>query len=291
MSFMISLKKIIDSEFSFFKALPALLWQILFLWIPLLFIFIISFLNYNEISINYVSLESYVQVFNLTHFRIILRSLLLAFCNSFICLFLAYPMAYTIAFKIHRFKNIALFLLTLPFWINFLVHIYSWFFILECHGLINNLLEYFKVINEPLRLINSWFAIMIVMVYAYLPFLILPVYTALEKLDYRLLEASMDLGASHLKTFFKIILPITFKGARLGFFLVFVMSFGEFVIPTLMGGGKEMFVGTLIWQYFLTDQNMSLGSAFTTLTGAFLILALFLINKLTKLIFTYQKDI
>ena len=132
---------------------------------------------------------------------------------------------------------------------------------------------------------------MIVMVYAYLPFLILPVYTALEKLDYRLLEASMDLGASNLQTFFKIILPITFKGARLGFFLVFVMSFGEFVIPTLMGGGKDMFVGTLIWQYFLTDQNMSLGSAFTTLTGAFLILALFLINKLTKLIFTYQKDI
>lgn len=282
-----NLQRYFAQEAPFFKALPALLWQTLFLWIPLTFLFIISFLKQDGLGWVF-TLDSYREIFDSSHIRIILRSLLLAIYNSFVCLILAYPMAYAIVFKIKKLKNLALFLLTLPFWVNFLVHIYAWFFVLEYHGLLNSILQFIGIINEPLRLMNSWFAVMVVMVYAYLPFLVLPVYSALEKLDVRLIEASMDLGASHLKTFFKIILPLSFNGAKLGFFLVFVMSFGEFVIPTLMGGGKHMFVGTLIWQYFLTDQNMSLGSAFTALSGCFLILVLLFINWLAKLLVPYN---
>jgi ABC-type spermidine/putrescine transport system permease subunit I len=233
-----------------------------------------------------LSFASYQKIFNLAHFKIIARSLFMAIFNSVACLLLAYPMGYAIVFKFKKYKNLALFFLTLPFWINFLVHIYAWFFILEHQGLINGFLQNIGLIQEPLRLINNWFAIMVVMVYAYAPFLILPVYSSLEKIDSRLLEASMDLGASPLKTFFKIIMPISFNGARLGFFLVFVMSFGEFVIPTLMGGGKDLFVGSLIWQYFLTEQNISLGAAFAVLSGICLIITLILINYLSGVLLT-----
>ena len=279
-------KNILSQQFTFFKALPAILWQFMFLWVPLIFMIAVSFLANEGNLCPGLSFASYQKIFNLAHFKIIARSLFMAIFNSVACLLLAYPMGYAIVFKFKKYKNLALFFLTLPFWINFLVHIYAWFFILEHQGLINGFLQNIGLIQEPLRLINNWFAIMVVMVYAYAPFLILPVYSSLEKIDSRLLEASMDLGASPLKTFFKIIMPISFNGARLGFFLVFVMSFGEFVIPTLMGGGKDLFVGSLIWQYFLTEQNISLGAAFAVLSGICLIITLILINYLSGVLLT-----
>jgi spermidine/putrescine transport system permease protein len=279
-------KNIVVSELTFFKALPAILWQFLFLWVPLIFMTVVSFLVYDGDILQGIGFDSYTKIINLPHLKIIVRSLFMAIFNSVTCLLLAYPMGYAIVFRFKKYKNLALFFLTLPFWINFLVHIYAWFFILEHQGLVNGLLQNIGLLKTPLRLINNWFAIMIVMVYAYAPFLILPVYSSLEKIDPRLLEASMDLGASPIKTFFKIIMPISFNGARLGFFLVFVMSFGEFVIPTLMGGGKDLFVGSLIWQYFLTEQNISLGAAFAVLSGLCLIITLLLINYLSFVLLT-----
>lgn len=279
-------KNILSQQFTFFNALPAILWQFLFLWVPLIFMIAVSFLAHEGSLCPGIGLASYQKIFNFAHFKIIARSLFVAIFNSVACLLLAYPMCYAIVFKFKKYKNLALFFLTLPFWINFLVHIYAWFFILEHQGLINGFLQNIGFIQEPLRLINNWFAIIIVMIYAYAPFLILPVYSSLEKIDHRLLEASMDLGASPLKTFFKIIMPISFNGARLGFFLVFVMSFGEFVIPTLMGGGKNLFVGSLIWQYFLTEQNISLGAAFAVSSGVCLIITLSAINYLSGVLLT-----
>lgn len=287
MSFIVNFKKKISQEYNLFLGLPAILWQIIFLWVPLAFVFFYSFISAKNGAFK-ISINSYFKVIDIAHLRVILNSLILAIYNAFSCLIIAYPLAYAIVFRVKKLKNLALFLMVLPFWVNFLVHIYAWFFVLEYHGIINNILIWLNLINEPLRLMNSWFAIMVVMVYAYLPFIVLPIYSAMEKLDVKLIEASSDLGASLITTFFKIIIPITFKGARLGFFLVFVMSFGEFVIPTLVGGGKSMFVGTLIWQYFLTDQNISLGAAFTVLSGIIMVIFLAVLAKLSNMLISYN---
>ena len=150
-----------------------------------------------------------------------------------------------------------------PLWTNFLIQVYGWFFLIERNGLINLLLVKLGIIAEPLALANNLVAVFVVMVYCYLPFMIMPLYTILEKFDVRLLEASADLGASVWKTFFTVTLPLTVSGIRTGVLLTFVLGFGEFAIPALVGGGKYMMVGSLIYYYFLVMRDNSLGSAFT----------------------------
>ena len=275
------MKKIIKHELNFFLSIPAMLWQVAFLWLPLAFLMISSMY-----SIAYgFSFTHYLTILDLTHFRVILRSLFLASINSMLCLFFAYPIAYFLAFKVKKSKAILLFLLTLPFWVNFLLHVYSWFFVLERNGILNTVLLKLHIINEPLYLANSLFAVGLVMFHTYLPFMVLPLYTIFEKLNYTLIESSTDLGATSSQTFFRITFPLTLVGARIGVFLVFILSFGEFVIPTLMGGGKMLFVGTLISSYFLLDQNVALGSAFTCLSGFMLGWALLMIFVLFRYIF------
>jgi spermidine/putrescine transport system permease protein len=178
-----------------------------------------------------------------------------------------------------------LFLLLVPFWTNFLLHIYAWFFVLEREGFLNTLLSKLHLISEPLQLLNTPFAIMIMMVYYYLPFMVMPLYSALEKMDPRLIEASFDLGASWRQTVLRVILPLTKKGLKAGFFLVYIPSFGEFAIPELMGGDKWMFVGNVIASYMLGDETGSLGAAFTLLAAVALLgSALFFYWLLDRLI-------
>ncbi|MBT4856417.1 ABC transporter permease [bacterium] len=260
------MKKIVLQEMHFFLSIPAIIWQVVFLWLPLLLLACISFY-----SKSYgISLVHYWNICDISHFKVIFRSLLLASVNSFLCLAFAYPIAYFLAFRAHRAKDLLLFFLTLPFWVNFLLHVYSWFFVLERNGILNDILLRFHIINEPLYLANSLFAIGLVMFHSYLPFMVLPLYIIFEKLNYSLIESSADLGATVSQTFMRITFPLTLSGARIGFFLVFILSFGEFLIPTLMGGGKLFFVGTLISNYFLLDQNLAVGAAFTTLSGVVL---------------------
>ena len=189
-------------------------------------------------------------------------SLILALANVILCFLIAYPLAYFLAFKGKKIKNFLLFLLLIPFWTNFLLHVYAWFYVLEKHGFLNNLLQQVGLIKEPIILLNSTFAIMIMMVYYYLPFMVLPIYTSLERFNMSLIEASFDLGASWIQTFRRIILPLTMRGVRAGFFLVFIPSFGEFAIPSLMGGDKLMFVGNVVSEYILAEGTGSLGAAF-----------------------------
>jgi len=278
-------RKIFSSQHSFFITTPAIIWQSLFLWVPLLFLFVASFLHIQEHGARF-TLTHYLHIFNWEHIIVVMRSLGLAFFNASVCLIIAYPVAYFLACNLKRGKNIALFFLTLPFWINFLVHVYSWFFLLEHNGLINRLLMQLGVIKQPLHLMNSLAAVMIVMFHGYLPFMILPLYTILQKLDKRLIEASLDLGATRSYTFFNLVLPLSYSGALSGFFLVFVLTFGEFVIPSLLGGGKTLFVGTLISEYFLAIRNTAQGAAFTFLSAGMLIMALFgsylLLTRLIK---------
>jgi ABC-type spermidine/putrescine transport system permease subunit I len=170
-----------------------------------------------------------------------------------------------------RWKTLSFALLILPFWTNFLLLVYSWYFLLENDGLVNNALLYLGVIKEPLHMMNSWVATYCGMFYCYLPFMLLPLYSTFDKMNIQLLEASQDLGASHLKTFWNITLPLTMPGIQTGAILVFVPAFGEFVIPALLGGDKNMYIGSVITHYFLTVRNVPLGSAFTCLSSLVLI--------------------
>lgn len=257
---------------SFFLAVPAMMWQVLFFWLPLVFLILLSFVTIEPgVRVISFTLAHYQMVFDLMHVVVILRSLFLAWSTASICLLIGYPVAYYVALQVKRFKTLLLFFLTLPFWVNFLVHVYAWFFVLDYQGIINLILLKLGIISQPLYMLNSMFAIGLVMVHCYLPFMILPIYTILQKLDVRLLEASADLGARPNVTLHAVTLPMSLSGIHAGFFLVLVSSFGEYAIPALLGGGKKLFVGSLITNYFLSSQQMSIGSAFTVFSSIVLI--------------------
>ena len=272
-SFIKKVKLAFSSQLGLFVGMPALLWQLLFLFLPLIFILLISFTSQDNINFK-ISFLEYKKLLNYTHLIIIFRSLVLAVANTIICLLLAYPIAYYIAVHAKRLKTLFLFLLTLPFWVNFLVHIYAWFFILEHDGLLNKILLKLSLISQPLYLLNNYFAITIVMIHVYLPFMVMPIYSVLEKFNQKLIEASLDLGANHWQTFKNITLPLSLSGIKTGSILVLVMSFGEYAVPMLMGGSKTLFVGSLITEYFLMARNMPKGAAFMILSSCALIIVL-----------------
>ncbi len=267
------IKNIIKKEIPFFVVSLTFIWQALFFYIPILALIAISFIKYCPDSINFnISLYNFIYFFKPFYINIILKSILFAIVNATLCFIIGFPIAYFLAFKAKRYKNIFLFFLILPFWTNFLLHIYAWSYILDRSGFVNTLLLNLGFIKEPLRLFNSFFSVVIVMVYCYMPFMILPIYSALEKLNGNILEASADLGASILTTYRRIILPLSASGIASGFLLVLVPSFTEFAIPSLSGGNKYIFAGTIITEYILSGDNFSLGTAFTLISSIILII-------------------
>jgi len=256
-------------ELSFFFTVPALVWQLFFLFIPLAIVLLYSIVQLPEGTL---TLEHYRTIINPMYFHIIFRSLVLAIVSSAACLLVGYPMAYFLALSVKRGKNFLLFLVTLPFWTSFLILIYSWYFLLEQNGIINSLLLRTGIIAEPLMLSNNVVAIFVVMLYCYLPFMIMPLYSSLEKIDPNLLEASADLGATPWQTFWRVTVPLSMPGVRTGTLLVLVPTFGEFAIPALIGGSKSLFVGSLISYFYLVARDNSLGSAFTVFSGCVLLI-------------------
>ncbi len=266
------------SELPFSIGAPAMIWQVLFFYLPLAILAISSILQFSELDVfEGFTFQKIAFFLRPLYLKVILSSFFLALGNAILCLLIAYPLAYFLAFTGKRYKNFFLFLLIVPFWTNFLLHIYAWFFVLEKEGFLNNLLRGLGIINEPLQLLNTPFAIMIMMVYYYLPFMVMPLYSSLEKMDLRLVEASLDLGATWSQTLRRVMLPLTKRGFKAGFFLVYIPSFGEFAIPELMGGDKQMFVGTVISNYILGDETGSLGAAFTLVASILLLLSAILL--------------
>jgi spermidine/putrescine transport system permease protein len=250
------------SDRPFAIGIPAVIWQVLFFYIPLLIIVVTSFVETSASGFVGLTFSKIAHFLNPLYLRVIGFSLLLAIVNVIFCFLIAYPLAYFLAFKGRKIKNFLLFLLLIPFWTNFLLHVYAWFYVLERHGFLNNILMHLGIIHEPVIILNTPFAIIIMMIYYYLPFMVLPIYTSLERFNTSLIEASFDLGATWLQTFRRIILPLTMRGVRAGFFLVYIPSFGEFAIPALMGGDKIMFVGNVVSEYILGEGTGSLGAAF-----------------------------
>ena len=190
-----------------------------------------------------------------------LTSLKIAVVSTFLCLLVAYPMAYGIARTSPRYRNIFLLLIILPFWTSFLLRVYSWMGILKYNGLLNNFLIWTGIISDPLPMLHNDFSVYLGIVYSYLPFMLLPLYANLERMDKSLLEAAADLGASKTRAFFTVTVPLSIPGVIAGSLLVFIPAVGEFVIPSLLGGTSTLMIGRVLWDEFFQNTAWPVASA------------------------------
>ena len=190
-----------------------------------------------------------------------LNSIKIAAISTVIALIIAYPMAYAIARAPEKWRNILLMLVILPFWSSFLLRVYAWIGFLKGNGVINNVLMSLGIIQEPLVMLQTDFAVYVGIVYTYLPFMILPLYTNLVKLDQSLLEASADLGSRPWQTFLSVTLPLSMPGVIAGSLLVFIPALGEFVIPALLGGPDTLMIGRVLWDEFFSNRDWPVASA------------------------------
>lgn len=241
-----------------FAAYPYILWSTIFIVVPLLLIVFFSFTN--KVNGHFVfSLENFQRLFEPIYFTVFIRSIWLAILSTIACLVLGYPVAYIISKLPIKRRNILILLFILPMWMNFLLRTYAWMAILGRDGIINTLLGYVGI--EPLKMLYTDGAILLGMVYNFLPFMVIPIYTVLIKIDKDLVNAAYDLGANKAQAFRKIILPLSIPGIISGITMVFMPAVSNFVIPSLLGGGKYMLVGNLIEQQFTTIGNWNFGSA------------------------------
>jgi len=213
------------------------------------------------------------------YFNAFLSSLGIALTATALCLLLGYPIAYTIARLPPATRNIALLLVVLPSWTSFLIRIYAWIGILKNNGLINNALLSLGLIDEPLAILHTPIAVYIGIVYAYLPFMVLPLYANLVKHDSRLLEAASDLGASAWKAFLTITLPLSRAGIIAGSMLVMIPVVGEFVIPELLGGPDTLMIGRVLWQEFFNNRDWPVASAVAIVLLLLLIVPILIFHR------------
>ncbi|GAB6053436.1 ABC transporter permease subunit [Magnetospira thiophila] len=191
----------------------------------------------------------------------VLSSLRVAALSTLICLLIGYPMALGIARTAPPWRNLLLMLVILPFWTSFLIRVYAWIGLLKNEGLFNHLLMSLGVIDQPLPLLHSAFAVHLGIVYSYLPFMVLPLYATLERMDHALIEAAADLGCRPFRSFLSITLPLSMPGVIAGSMLVFIPAIGEFVIPDLLGGSSTLMIGKVLWTEFFNNRDWPLASA------------------------------
>ena len=263
-------------------------WLLLFVLVPNVLVFVISFLTENRQSQYFVdfafSLSAYQAPFNDTYATVLWNSLYMAGIATFFCLIIGYPFAFIIAKLPAKVRPILLFLVVLPFWTNSLIRIYGIKIFLGVKGLLNEALLWLGIINEPLRLLNSELAIIIGLVYILLPFMILPLYSSIEKIDNRLLEAAKDLGANAFQRFIRVTIPLTMPGIVSGCLLVLLPAMGMFYVADLLGGGKTPLVGNIIKSLFLNTNQFALGSAVSIALTILMALMLYVYYRANKLL-------
>lgn len=247
----------------FVLVFPSLLYLILFLLLPLVLVVILSFMTrgpYGNV-IYRLNLENYHRLLDPLYLRILGYSITTAGLTMILTIIIGYPLAYYIARVSPRHRSILLFLVLVPFWTNFIIRIYAWIMILRTEGFLNSFLLNLGIIKAPLEILYTPAAVLIGMVYEFLPFMILPLYTSLEKIDQSLLEAAADLGAKPWRAFLRVTLPLSIPGMIAGSILVFIPAMGMFVVPDLMGGAKTVLVGNIIRNQFLTARDWPFGAA------------------------------
>ena len=250
-----------------FLMAPTLGWLTVFFVLPMLIVVAVSFASrtpYGQVVFDW-TLHNYARFLEPLYLSIFAQTLLVALVTTIFTVLLGYPLAYYIAQLPKRWQQPGLILCMIPFWINFLIRSYAWVIILRAQGVLNTLLLKAGIIDQPLQLLYNEGAVMLGMIYALLPFMILPIYVSIEQLDHRLLEAASDLGA----------LPLTMPGVAAGTILVFISSLGMFVVPDVMGGAKSALVGNLIQNQFLSARDWPFGSALSIMLA---ILSLVLIT-------------
>jgi len=208
-----------------------------------------------------------------------LNSLKIAAVSTLLCLLIGYPMAYAIARAPASWRNPLLMMVILPFWTSFLLRVYAWIGILKNEGLLNNLLMGLGLVAEPLQLLHTDVAVYVGIVYSYLPFMILPLYANLEKMDLSLLEAAADLGCRPWKAFLTITVPLSLPGIVAGSLLVFVPAVGEFVIPDLLGGPDTLMIGKVLWEEFFTNRDWPIAASVAVAMLALLVLPIMLFQR------------
>lgn len=271
------------------------LWLLLFFLLPFALVLKISFSSAvmaippyqpvftfvdNTVSV-VVNLSNYLFLFSDSlYIAAYWGSVKIAFVSTLVCLLIGYPMAYAMARASARMQLVLLLLVMLPSWTSFLIRVYAWMGILGNQGLLNNLLMWLGVISEPLKMLNTNFAVVLGIAYAYLPFMVLPIYTNLVKLDVRLLEAASDLGCRSLTTFWTITLPLSKAGIIAGSMLVFIPAVGEFVIPELLGGPDTLMIGKVLWEEFFNNRDWPVASSLAIVMLALLLIPIVLFHRL-----------
>lgn len=268
---------------AFTTLFPIIAWMLLFFVVPILMIFLISFMTrgqYGDISYK-ATLDNYTRLLDPVYGKILVNSLLMSGLTTVLCLLFGYPFAYFVARSSKKVRGFLLLLIILPFWTNSLVRTYAWIILLRTEGIINTYLMKFGLIKEPLKLLYNNASVLIGMIYMMFPFMVLPLYSSIEKLDFSLLEAAMDLGAKPKTAFLRITLPLTKSAIVSGCLLVFVPTLGYFFIPDLMGGSKVMLISNLIRNQFLTARNWPFGSAVSVILILVMFVAITFCSKLS----------
>ncbi|MFQ5985230.1 MAG: ABC transporter permease [Alphaproteobacteria bacterium] len=264
---------------------PGLTWFAVFLVVPCALVFVYSFFERGVYGgIDYVfTFENYSRAQDELYLNIFLQSTKIATITTVLALVIGYPAAYFIATAPERWQKALLVLVMLPFWSNYLIRTYAWIVILNPEGLINQVLRNLGIIEEALPLLYNEFAIVVGLLYGYLTFMILPLYASIARLNPELREASTDLGATPLRTFFNVTLPLTLPGVAAGCIFVFVPSIGNFITPDLLGGGRSIMVGNLVYDQFLSARDWPFGATLAfVLIGIMMVLLLmqaWLVNR------------
>jgi spermidine/putrescine transport system permease protein len=260
---------------TYWPLIPAVVWMLVFMLLPLLLVLAMSFASrglYGGVQWSF-SLTNYTMLFDSLYLRIYGRSVLLAVATTAVCFLIGYPLAYFIARAPTRWQGVWLLLVIIPFWTNFLVRTYAWMFLLRTEGLLNTMLLNVGVIHTPVDILYTDWAVLVGLVYGYLPFMVLPLYAAIERLNRSVVEAAWDLYANGWSVFWRVIFPLTKPGVIAGCLLVFIPSVGAYITPDLLGGAKTMMVGNLIQHEYLVIRDWPFGSAISFVLMAVVVLS------------------
>ncbi len=260
---------------------PYMVWMGAFIVIPMLLILFYAFTvrGNNVITVQF-TFDNFLKFFDSVYIKVLIKSLQVAFITTIISIIVGYPIAYSIASAKPKMQTLLMLLITIPMWINTLVKTYAWISVLSDNGIINSFLA--KIGLAPVTLMYTDFAVILGMVYNFLPFMILEIYTALAKLDRALIDASSDLGANKLQTFQRVVFPLSLSGVISGITLVFLPSVSTFVIPKLLGGGQYMLIGNLIENQFITVGEWNFGSAISLIMASIILISMYFTRKVDQ---------
>ena len=287
------MKKILNP--AYLLLLPLFLVMGVFFVMPLVLIVAYSFMQAGPYGgvVHEFSLDAYIQIlfekdfdgnlhFSPAYLEVFLRSVKLAGVCTLLCVLAGFPTAYHMATRPPEKRNLWIMLVTIPFWTNLLIRTYAWMLVLRNEGLVNNFLLYLGVISEPLPLLYNGFAVGLGLLYSYLPFMILPIYSSLERMDWRLTEAAADLYAGRWQTLIRVTIPLAMPGIIAGSVLVFIPAIGSFLASDLLGGGKQMMLGNLIQLQFGFSRNWPFGAAASVILMAIVMLGMMLMARKSR---------